>query len=205
MRPPWKRFNRRIPILAAGALLGCIATLAQSNCQTGTDYDSAPAHFVISAGTVTMPVRAFLLVRKSGQVGAIRLTSIDPAATKYLGKSAYESYFQPDQAGSFLAKKVDHQTGALDIQPTKGVHAVYTHTSGNHDAHVGKWTFHFSYPNLMEMSDSSFWKGYGDHGYEFAPTSACQLSEIDATDKRLRWFRWDKTTQVNLPLSDLPK
>jgi hypothetical protein len=57
----------------------------------------------------------------------------------------------------------------------------------------------------MEMSDSSFWTGLGDHGFEFAPTSACSLSDIDAADKRLRWFRWDRTTQMTLPLADLPK
>lgn len=28
-------------------------------------------------------------------------------------------------------------------------------------------------------------------------------SELNATDKTLRWFRWDRTTQVSLSLSDL--
>jgi hypothetical protein len=70
---------------------------------------------------------------------------------------------------------------------------------------VGAWEFYFSYPDIMNMSHVTFWKGHHDEGFEFAPTSACQVSEIDATDKRLRWFRWDKTTRVTLPLADLPK
>jgi hypothetical protein len=183
-------------------LLGSVPAHGQIRCPEDKGDDEASTRFVISIGTVTMPVGAFLLVRKQGQIGAIRLTSIDPAASRYEGKFNYESFFS---ATGSLPLDGDHRTGQLDIGPTKGVHAVYTHAGGNHDAHIGRWTFHFSYPTLMEMSDSSFWRGYGEHGYEFAPTSACQLSEVDISDKRLHWFRWDRSTQVSLPLADLPK
>jgi hypothetical protein len=56
---------------------------------------------------------------------------------------------------------------------------------------------------MIWMAGTSFWKE--DHSYEFAPTSACDVSEIDATDKRLRWFRFDPNASVILPLADLPK
>jgi hypothetical protein len=138
-------------------------------------------------------------------MGAIRLISVDPAPTKSEGKAKYESFFLPEKSTSFTVQGVEHQTGEISIGPTTGVHAVYTHTAGDNRARIGKWTLRFAYPSVLEMSPGSFWKSNHDAGFEFAPTSACQLSEIDTTDKRLRWFRWDKTTQISMPLADLPK
>ena len=112
-------------MLTLGMVLGGNPASSQRGYSADKLHDHAPARFAISIGTVIMPVGAFSLIRKDGQVGTIRLTSIDPAATKYLGKSAYEAYFQPDQAGSLLAKDVDHRTGKLNSQPAKGAHAVW--------------------------------------------------------------------------------
>jgi hypothetical protein len=153
-----------------------------------------------------MPVGAFLLVRKGSQLGAIRLTSLTPGPNRAEGRSNYESFSVPDKSTSFTANGVVHQTGDIYIGETIGVHAVFVYTKGGHNqVPIGSWQFYFPFPDLMSMSHVSFWKGHHDEGFEFAPTSACQVSEIDATDKRLRWFRWDKTTQVTLPLADLPK
>ncbi len=105
---------------------------------------------------------------------------------------------------SFTENSVDHQTGDVYIGETVGVHAVFVYTKGHSQVLIGKWKFRFSYPDLLNMSNVSFWAGHRDESFEFAPTSACQISEIDATDKRLRWFHWDNTTQVTLPLADLP-
>jgi hypothetical protein len=44
-----------------------------------------------------------------------------------------------------------------------------------------------------------------DEGYEFAPTSAQNVAEIDASDKRLRWFRFNPDARIVVPVSDLPK
>ena len=48
-------------------------------------------------------------------------------------------------------------------------------------------------------------KSEKDEGYEFAPTSAKSLVEVDASDKGLKWFRYDAETKVVLPVSELPK
>src|SRR5262249_49416729 len=149
-----------------------------------------------------LPLGAFLLVRKDGQLGAIRVTGIDPAATEWFGKSTWESFFQPDRSGSLQGENVVRKTGELDIRRSKGVHGLYSYGGGHSDAHIGKWNLSFGNPTLISMSDSSFWHGLGDHGFEFAPTSACNLSEIDSADKRLRWFRWDRSTQIKLPVAD---
>lgn len=153
-----------------------------------------------------MPVGAFLLVRKGAQIGTIRIISIDPPDTRYIGKTAYESFFQADGSGSFSAKNVVRRTAELSIQPSKGPgRGIYIYRPGMYKAQIGQWTFPFNTSTVMAMSDASFWTGVGDHGYEFAPTSACNLSDVDVHDKRLQWFRFDRNASVILPLSDLPK
>ena len=153
-----------------------------------------------------MPVGAFLLVRKNRELGAIHLVSVEPGNSEWLGKSVYESYFQSDGTMSLSGPKAERQTADLNVQPSRGPgRGVYVYKPGGYKAKVGKWSFGFDGPMKMEMSDTSFWTGVGDHGYEFAPTSACNVSEIDALDKRLKWFRFDRNAHVTLPLAELPK
>jgi hypothetical protein len=177
----------------------------ERHCPQDKRSSADAGQFKVSVGTVTMPVGAFLLVRNGGQLGAIRLTSFTPGPNRAEGRSSYESFFLPEQGRPFTSSDVDHKTGDIYIGETIGVHAVFVYTKGHTQALVGPWKFYFGYPDLINMSRVSLWKGLHDEGFEFAPTSACQVSEIDATDKRLRWFRWDKTTQLTLPLADLPK
>jgi hypothetical protein len=127
-------------------------------------------------------------------------------AAEWLGKSVYESYFQGDGSGSLVAKNVVRRTGELNLQPSKGPgRGISIYRPGPYKAQIGKWTFSFGNPSQMEMSDTSFWTGVGDHGFEFAPTSACDLSEVDVHNKRLKWFRYDRNASVTLPLADLAK
>lgn len=178
---------------------------AQTRCGQDARTENVASRFVINRGLIKMPVGAFLLIRRNGEMGAIRLTSIDPKATEYFGKSNYESVFQKTVSAAF-SKDAVTQHGELDIQDLKGPgRGIYVYRPAGYKAQIGKWKLDFQTPDSISMSDSSFWTGKGDHGYEFAPTSACQLSEIDASDKRLHWFRWDRTTNVTLLLSDLPK
>ena len=78
----------------------------------------------------------------------------------------------------------------------------FAYQPGPHQARIGKWSFSFIGPSTLHMSS---YHHSGDQRYEFAPTSACSPSEVDALDKRLRWFRYNPNANVVLPLADLPK
>jgi len=192
-------------VLVAMFCMSAYGQAQEMRCPQDKRSGAEATRFTVSIGTVTLPLGAFLLVRNGSQLGAIRLTSLTPGPNQAEGRSNYESFFLPDKSTSFTGSGVDHQTGDIYIGETVGVHAVFVHTKGHNKAKIGKWEFWFSFPDTLDMSPPSFWKGRHDGGFEFAPTSACQVSEIDATDKRLRWFRWDKTTQVTLPLASLSK
>jgi len=192
-------------VLAVMLYTNAFGQSGEMRCPQDKRSGAEASQFKVSVGTVTMPVGAFLLVRNGSQLGAIRLTNLTPGPNEAEGRANYESFFLPDRTTSFSGSGVDHKTGDIYLGETVGVHAVFVYTKGHNEVLIGKWRFYFAYPNLMKMSRVSLWKGQHDEGFEFAPTSACEVSEIDATDKRLRWFRWDKTTQVTLPLADLPK
>ena len=199
--------SSRARLIAAilGVVLGGFK-IAQSQCSTDGPTNGAAQQFVLGGGYVKLPVGAFLLVRKNGEIGAIRIAKIEPGGTEWVGKSTYESFFQSDGSGSLTSANALRKTGEIDIQAPKGPgRGVYIYQPGQNKAVVGKWSFVFINPNVMTMSAITRLQGNGDHGYEFAPTSACKISEIDLSDKRLRWFRYDRNASVTLPIAGLPK
>jgi len=171
--------------------------------QVGTGREkSSTSQFVVGPSVVLMPQGVFLLIRKGRDIGAIRFTSIEQGGTVEAGKATYESYFQSDGSGSFRSPNVRKQTGEINLKPLKGVGRL-SFQSGQDKLRLGHWSFGTAYPGVMNM-----WPYRGsqkDYGYEFAPTSAREVGEIDVSDKRLRWFRFDRNTRVTIPVSDLPK
>jgi len=195
--------RRVIHLVLAGIVLSGGLGKAQTRCPMDTRAGDLAKQFRIGGTSIQMPIGAFLLVRKNGQIGAIRLTNIDLTATEDYGKSSYESYFLSDALSSFNAATAMRQSGELDVRPLKGPgRDLWIYQPGPHKALIGKWSFSFVTPDMMWMAP---YHRSPNKDYEFAPTSACDVSEIDATDKRLRWFRYDPNVSVVLRLADLPK
>jgi hypothetical protein len=180
--------------------LSCLV-LAQSQAvsQSNESGEVSNPHFSIGPRYVNIPEKLFLLVRKGPSVGAIRLTHIERDA-RGDGKANYESYFQGDGSGSFVAPNVVKRTGEIDIKPMKGVHA-FAWQPGQNKLWVGKWWFGCLSPSTMNMSSHFSEK---DEGYEFAPTSAKDLKDVNAADPRLHWYRFDPDKRITVPVSELP-
>ncbi|MCU1253615.1 MAG: hypothetical protein JWQ49_6644 [Edaphobacter sp.] len=150
---------------------------------------------------VHMPEKFFVLVRKGREIGAIRFTKINLNADGD-GESTYESYFQADGSGSFMNSNVIKRSGEITIKPVRGVSHTLSWWPGQHKLWVGKWWFGCMSPSLINMTSHFSDK---DEGFEFAPTSAQNIAEIDASDRHLRWFRFDPNARITLQVSDLPK
>jgi hypothetical protein len=164
--------------------------------------NSLAGQFIVGPSSVVMPEGVFLLIRKGSEIGAVHFTSIEQGSVLGVGKATYESYFQADGSSSFKTSNLITQRGEIDLKPLKGVGRVSVQ-AGQNEVQVGKWSFGCGYPGRLNM-----WPYRGeqrDYGYEFAPTSAHIVGEIDASDKRLKWFRFDADKRVNISVSDLPK
>jgi hypothetical protein len=175
-------------------------------CGQSAQVDAEPAgstkEFVVGPSTILMPQGVFLLIRKGREIGAIRFTSIEQDGTIGLGKTTYDSYFQGDGSGSLRSPNVHKKTGETNLKPMAGVGRL-SFQVGQDKLQVGNWSFATAHPGRVNM-----WPYRGsqkDYGYEFAPTSAREVGEIDVSDKRLRWFRFDPRARVTFQVSDLPK
>ena len=185
---------------------------AQDRCPLDKEAQGPPQGYVIGGSDVSLPVGAFMLVRQVSSLGAIRLTtmhqdlSVRPRSSEWIGTLDYESYYQPDGAKDFRSPDTTKKVGRLEYGRYKGVGFHYSWQPGNHFAMVGPWRFIFSVQNWMGMSSYSRWNGLQDRGFEFALTSACELSEVNARDPKLKWFRFNPNFHsTTFPLADLPK
>ena len=199
--------SSRARLIAAilGVVLGGFK-IAQSQCPTDGPTNGTAQQFVLGGGYVKLPVGAFLLVRKNGEIGAIRIVKIEPGGTEWVGKSTYESLFQSGGSGSLTSANALRKTGEIDIQKAKGPgRGLYIYQPGQDKAAIGDWSFVFANPTAMTMWGKTKGQNKDVYGFEFAPTSACNVSEIDLSDKRLRWFRYNPSASVTLPVAGLPK
>jgi hypothetical protein len=177
----------------------CLRPIGTSNAQPEKTQTN---QFVVGASEVLVPKGVFLLICKGQQIGAIRFTSIEQGDTVGTGKASYESYFQADGSGSFRSSNVRKRTGENNLKPLKGIGRLAFQT-GQDKIRVGDWSFLSSSPGTISM-----WPYRGsqkDYGYEFAPTSAQSVGEIDISDKHLQWFRFDPNSRITLEVADLPK
>lgn len=185
-----------IAVLTIAVMLGC----KSSEEQRMTGGTVPRSEFALGPRYAYMPEKFFLLVRKGQQIGAIHFTKIRLGADGN-GASSYESYFQADGSMSFQKADVIKQVGEIQIKPLRGNH-LFAWQPGQNKLRVGKWWFGCMSPNLVNMSEHF---SEEDSGFEFAPTSAETVEEIDAADKQLRWYRYDSEVSTTVAPTSLPK
>jgi hypothetical protein len=179
-----------------------LAFLAALLVTQSSDAEPLPnVAFLVGPYSLYAPEGYFVLVRKGREMGAFRLTGVKEGGTNGIGTSAYESYFQGDGSGSFVNSNVVRRSGEIEIRPMKGIHA-FAWQPGQNRLRVGKWWFGCLANQLVNMAPGFSEK---DAGYEFAPTSARSITEIDASDIGLRWFRFDVNNRISVPVAELPK
>ena len=188
-------------VMTAIILLNILSVYSQSTQSEIELEKSFATEFVVGPSAMRIPQGFFLLIRKGQKIGAIRFTYIERRKDG-LGKASYESYFQSDGSFSFDSPNVRKQTGEINVKPLKGFHPL-AFQFGKTKVRVGEWAFEAATPRLLFMFP--YGRSDKDYGYEFAPTSAQNIEEIDASDKGIRWFKYDDNSSVKLSVSDIPK
>ncbi len=142
-------------------------------------------------------------MRRKNEIAALRITRITPdtqttpRGSEWVGTIAYESYYT-DGTGTLSNSR--RKAAELQLGRYKGVGFHYSWQSGKHDAQVGPWKFAFFPPNSMHMTAVNFWNGVNhDSGIEFAATDAIDIANVNATDPRLIWFRYDNNRDIPCP------
>lgn len=188
--------------LLAVTITSCSPSPAPEQLKPADDAANSAAQYLVGPRATLIPKGAFLLIRYGKSIGAVRFTSIELGRDAGVGKGMYESYFQEDSSKSLADQNVVKKNGLIDLKPLVGIgHMAFQ--PGQDRVDVGPWSFGCSHPGLLNM-----WPYRGesrDYGYEFAPTSALSVSEINASDKSIQWFKFDAEASTTLPLSGLPK
>jgi hypothetical protein len=178
-------------------MTSCASTYAQSPCPYAIN-----GSFQVGAGNyVRVPMGRFLLLRKDGHVGAIRILASRhsddplPRAHEWIGTVDYESYFSDDPNQFHSASR---HFGQISFGRIKGFGFHYSWQSGAGKTIVGPWELRIDGQDSIIVG-----KYVDDKRYEFAPTSACSFDAIpNAAD--LQWFHYDRSTNHTILLSDLP-
>jgi hypothetical protein len=187
-------------VLWFGLSLGlacCSSVFAQSPCS-----HEGVLSFQVGAGNyVRPPIGRFLLVRKDGHLGAIRILAShhendpSPRANEWIGTVDYESLFSEDPSQLHSAPR---HFGQVRFGRMKGFGFHYSWQSGSGKTFVGPWQLRMDGPDSILVG-----KYVDDKRYEFAATSACSLETIPDS-KELQWFHYDRNTQHKFLVADLP-
>lgn len=196
------KMNFVVTLLLLGISSSGHIAYCQSAQTKGGQADMLDDRAIVGPRAIGMPSGVFLLVRKGKEIGAVRFLKIERGKGSLIGKAFYESFFQGDGSTSFIGVNVVKRSGEVTTKTLMGIGRM-SFGGGQRKLQIGKWSFAYRFPAWVTMYP--YGEVEGDHGFEFAPTSARELAEIDATDKRLKWFRYDPNASTTLLLSDLAK
>lgn len=154
---------------------------------------------VISHGGVAPTLGRFLLVRRGADTCALRFTRfwregrrIAPTWWTSGEDSAFAEYewvHQADGSGDVRKPNVMAGRATLSHRPTYGlpVHGLQFRPSAG-IARCGPFRLAWNYPDFVGVNAQV---SATDDPNELAPTKWTSLSEVDSSDARLRWFRFD--------------
>jgi hypothetical protein len=184
----------------------CISSCADSPQNQKT---TPPQFAEVTKWTVSVPLGYFLLIHKDNTTCAIRYTDNKTASGGYStsyseGNGHYESrfyaeydyFYQDDGSGDF--KKNNVITGHDKLV---GVSGTWSPSDQTDSISVKCGAL-----KLRGLSGVAFYQGLDpqDEGIELAPTKWRDVSEINFSDPKIKWYRYDKTRQtIKIPILDL--
>jgi hypothetical protein len=150
--------------------------------------------FTIRPNGIIMPKGRMLLLRRSGEYGAIKVIDFSgkPGPPWF---ADYESYYQGDQSGDFTRQNIQVRKERVSLSRTYGIALLGLGWA------FGKYNIECG--SIKLLWTDSFWVGFfsreqdqGDYGIEFSPTKWTDLSQVNVFDPRLKWYRYDTGRQT---------
>lgn len=145
---------------------------------------------LIAPNAILMPPGKILLLRKeSSGVCAIKFLNFWSGKTAADWYAEYESYYQPIPKGGHF--------GGQDLVVNKGK------LSSPKPWGIGRLSFSFGKKEISCGPVKLYWSGKGsvyfyslnqkegDYGVELAPTNWSNISDVDFSDSRIKWYKYD--------------
>jgi len=163
------------------------------------DENKLKTHALVTWYDVSAPLGKFLLIRKDASVCAIRFLEYrrgNDAKAPTLFSSGEESFYAKYECfcrGEGSGGFGNVTTGELNKRPLWGIGRL-AFQRGETNVRCGRFKLPWSYPT--RVSFQIYGTKLGDHGIELAPTRWTDIKEVNVSDTRLHWFRYDEGRKV---------
>jgi hypothetical protein len=199
-----------VPRFAAGVTF-LLAALIITDAGMGTAQDiderKLKTHALVTWFDVGAPVGNFTLIRKDTRLCAVRFTEhhrghdAKPQTIFSSGEESlyakYECFCRSERGGGFGQATV----GEVSKRPAWGI-GRFAFGGGKLNLECGPFNLIWRYPARVSFHAEG--TQLGDHGIELAPTRWSAISDVNVTDPRLRWFRYDESRSMTyIPSDDL--
>ncbi|NJD69713.1 MAG: hypothetical protein C3F12_11105 [Candidatus Methylomirabilota bacterium] len=150
---------------------------------------------LIAPNSIGMPLGTILLIRESGNYGAVKFTKCWTGKTDYDQHAEYESYYQGDKTGDFGKSNVKHRKE--EVYYKKPSFSIFGHPisiGDKRDIRCGPIELWWSglkcvttvYFNRHDQKQGDY------YGIELAPTPWTDISQVNVFDPRIRWYKYDE-------------
>ncbi len=167
------------------------------------DLGSPSEYVIVSPNAIIMPLGRILLIRRDSDYGAIKFTKFWTGKTEDDLYATYESYYQDDKTGDFANKNVKFTKE--ELRSPKPIFSLFGHP------------FAFGIKEEIKCGPIRLWwvgrgtvcffkrsQRQGDYSIELAPTKWTDISHVNVSDPRLKWYRYDeKRKNIKIPLDRL--
>lgn len=191
------------------------------------DYrEPKDSEIFIGHACIELPLERLLLIRKGSRYCAIKFIrywmEVDEERKKMFSKdvaqgtftarmiqdatmkryAAYEAYYQGDGSGDFSKNNVTKNEDAASALPLTGPFRPFIYQPGNSFVECGPIKLTWQYKKMVCFGPPD--KGRGDFGFELAPTPWVDISQMNVSDPRIKWYRDDdKRERVYMPIDSL--
>jgi hypothetical protein len=154
----------------------------------------------IGSAYIMIPPEKILIVRKEGHYCAIKFTKLWTGKNKDDSFASYESYCQMNNTSGFSMGNIQTFKGKLSYYAPRGIGRL-SFSFGNAEIKCGSIKL-ISFGQGEVLFDPTGQNSY-DHGIELAPTNWDNISDVDISDSRLRWYKFDsRRKHVNIKINE---
>ncbi len=180
----------------------CLATMflmtetgvAASNRSEDIRPPQADEVFIAPTG-IMIPLERILLVRKESVYCAIKFIKFWEDKVKSDSYASYESYFQNDKSGNFMKENVKYRKEEL-LFPKAGWSLFGHPVAFNAKEEIKCGSFRLRWTGKGTVHFFAPFQKQGDYGIELAPTKWTNITQVDAFDQRLKWYKFDENRQM---------
>ena len=164
------------------------------NTPIGPDDVRIGPHYVI------MPLNKIFLVRNNELYGAVKLTRFWTGKNKKGKYASYECWYQNDGSGDFSGKSVKFEVKEVSSK-LFGI-GRFSFNTGNEEIRCGSFKLWWWGEGVIYFCKKG--QGFADYGIEIAPTKWSDIKEVNVSDPRLKWFKFDKNrSRTDIPIDKL--